>query len=166
MTEQEKSSRRTREASVADLITKSVDSARNKGATLHELAERCNLVRPNSKTSSPVISMLKSGNMRLPVDKIPFVSEGLGIDMNDLIYAFLRESVEAVSMRLGETDGPKNYERSWGKMSKSLKNNYRRREEPMIKIFREMEKEIGYELQIDDDFAEKLRELIRNYYTL
>ena len=62
------------------------DAIEASGKTQREIAEEMGLLRPN------VISMLKSGEMTMPIERIPAFSKATGID----VYGVAKQLHEAI----------------------------------------------------------------------
>ena len=155
---------------------------------LYELATRCGLTRPG-RQATPIMSMLRAGTMRLPIDKVIVVADELNIDRRELFISYLRGAVYSSIMKCDmpkesedhETEKEREarevaektfklqflrYEKTWDSLASLLVFNYSEREEPFVTAFREVEEEVGHEITLDDAMVEDFKELLRNQYAI
>jgi len=82
----------------ARLIAEAIDAS---GKTQREIANKIGFERPN------VVSMLKSGEMRMPIERIPAFSKATGIDPHLLTRAammeYMPETWSVISSMAGAT---------------------------------------------------------------
>jgi|SRR6056297_3611173 len=79
------------------------DAINGSGKTQREIAAEIGLERPN------VISMLKSGAMRLPIERIPALARAIGIDPGMLLEVAMQEYMPetwSVVATISRTTGP------------------------------------------------------------
>ena len=66
----------------ASMLSKAIDAS---GLTQREIADRIGLKHPN------VISMIKQGTTRVPLNRIPALSQALGMDEKDFLILAIQE---------------------------------------------------------------------------
>ena len=66
----------------ASMLSKAIDAS---GLTQREIADRIGLKHPN------VISMIKQGTTRVPLNRIPALSQTLGMDEKDFLILAIQE---------------------------------------------------------------------------
>lgn len=171
------------------LIDAAIRTNKPTHVSLHEIAERCGLIRPNSKVASSVMSMLRSGSMRLPLDKIVPVADELGIDRRTLFISQIRDSIYRLVVKTtfpeppegAETDEEKatrkaaqvahslqykEFTVAWGTITTLFANTHTERESPILTAFHEVEAEIGHRIEFDSDIVEGFKSMLREQYGL
>ncbi|EOB4971301.1 hypothetical protein [Vibrio fluvialis] len=189
MTDTTKLNKSTEIKPVHELIDSAIITNKPAYVPLHEIAERCGLLRSGSKTVSPVMSMLRNGSMRLPMDKVIVVADELNIDrrvlftalLRDTIYGLMvkssnsrakadeteeekkqREKAEAISHRLQV----KEFERVWGEIASLMTHTHSESEAPIVEAMREVSEEIGHEIKPDTSLIADFKNLLRDRYAL
>lgn len=170
------------------LIDAAITTSKPVNVPLHEIAERCGLLRSGSKTVSPVMSMLRSGAMRLPMDKVMVVADELNIDRRVLFTSLLRDTifgliVKADVPKIKEDETPeeredrkaaeisrrlqiKEFERVWADVASIMAFTHSEREEPFLAAIREVEEEVGHEIQPSASVISDFKNLLRDQYSL
>jgi transcriptional regulator with XRE-family HTH domain len=85
-----------RSVTVAEFLSKQIDKS---GLTQREIAERVGYAKPN------VISMMKLGQTKIPVDKAPAFAKALGVDPAHFMGLVLQEYMPEVWKTLEDVFG-------------------------------------------------------------
>ena len=178
--------------SVHTLIDAAISTNKPTNVPLYEIAQRCGLSRPNSKKATPVMSMLRKGSMRLPIDKVIVVADELGIDRRTLFMAQLRDSVFTLVVKTSipsipdpkiREESPKEielrktatvinaHERRSAKstledLESMFSSTHEEHESPLLEAFREVEGEIGHKIALDSSIIDNFKNLLRDQYSL
>lgn len=170
------------------LIDAAITTNKPVNVPLHEIAERCGLLRSGSKTVSPVMSMLRSGAMRLPMDKVMVVADELNIDRRVLFISLLRDTIFGLTVKadvpkVKEDETPeeredrkaaeisrrlqvKEFERVWSDVASILAYTHSEHEEPFLAAIREVEEEVGHKIKPDSATISDFKNLLRDQYAL
>ena len=151
---------------VHTLIDAAIRTNKPAHVPLYEIAERCGLVRAGTTTTTPVMSMLRSGAMRLPLDKVTVVADELGIDRRLLFIAQLRDTARGLVVKHDTEAEHKEFAKVWGAIASLLEFTHSEREHPLLLALREVEAEIGHEIKPDDGIVNGFKELLRDQYAL
>lgn len=175
---------------VHTLIDSAIRSSKPVNVSLHEIAERCGFKGSSSKTASPTMSMLRSGSMRLPMNKIIVVADELGIDRRKLFTSQLRDSIFNLIVKVDIPSVPRtgtqtaeeklNHESAiitraaqkrefastWASISELISNTHSPKEAPLIKALREVEEELGQDISLDSVMVEQFKNMVRDQYAL
>lgn len=150
--------------------------------SLHKMAERCGLIRPNSKVPSPAMSMLRSGSMRLPLDKIVSVADELSIDRRTLFFSQIRDSIYKLVVKTEipelaegiETDDEQAirkaaeiaHSREYKEFTVAFGGLLSLFESPILTALHEVEGEVGHRIELDREIIESFKDLLREQYAL
>lgn len=174
-------------------VNELIDSAierKSAYVTLQELAMRCGLLRANSKNASPVFSMLRTGSMRLPMNKLIPVADVLNIDRRKLFTANLRDSIYNLTVKTEVPKIPddreetekekaareaavvtrrqqlKDFDETWREMASLIALTHTEQEDEFLQAIREVEEEVGCKIEPDADTIKQFKSLLRDQYSL
>ena len=120
--------------SVADYLSMAIDIS---DLTQREIAEAVGYSKPN------IISMMKLGQTKIPIDKIPAFARALGLDPADFTRRALREYMPE----------------AWKAIEGAFGEAVTQREKALLGILRE--EETDRPIELDEDKLTKIRELLR-----
>jgi predicted XRE-type DNA-binding protein len=119
---------------VADYLSRAISLANLKQ---REVAEAVGYRKPN------VISMMRLGQTKVPIEKIPLFAKALGVDPAQITRLALIEYMPEV----------------WAAIEQTLGEVVTEREKKFLKILREIDP--AGEIEIDDRMASRIREVFR-----
>ncbi|GAL23062.1 hypothetical protein JCM19235_1363 [Vibrio maritimus] len=151
---------------VHQLIDKGLDTAKAKGLSLNEIARMCGMIKPNSKSASPIFSMLRRGTMRLPLDRVIAVADNLNIDRRLLLISQLRDSLQLTIVKTDSPSEKAEFERVWKAVSAILMYTHTESEALLVNAIREVEQELDQKIEPDEETIGQFKELLRDQYAL
>jgi transcriptional regulator with XRE-family HTH domain len=123
------------QVSVAEYLDKAVDIS---GKTQREIAAEVGYAKPN------VLSMMKQGQTKVPIGKIPAISKALGVDPVNFVRLAMTEYHPEVWDTLSDAFG------------EALSANERR----LLDLYREASAKTGLEIEVSGEMILHLRETL------
>jgi hypothetical protein len=120
--------------SVAEYLEKAIDFS---GLTQRELAEAVGYTKPN------IISMMKLGQTKIPIEKVPAFAKALGVDRAHFMRLVLQEYMPVV----------------WDTVQSVMGEMLTDRERKWLELLREVDP--GAELNLDTTTIASVREALR-----
>lgn len=167
---------------VYKLIDSAIRTNKPPHVSLNQIVGQCGLSNPNNKVPSSVMSMLRSGSMRLPLNKIIPVADALGINRRTLFISQIRDSIYNLIVKTKvpdvpeciETDDEKTFRKAveithdieYKEFTMTLEALVSLFESPLLTALFEIEEEVGHRIELDSIIIENFKNQLRDQYAL